>query len=119
MNLVCIADDGNNDNNNCGTATSTTTGGGTSGSNFDLSINKTPKLVYAIPGDQFDYTLTVSNSGVAVNGFTVKDYLPAGLDFVSSPQTFTYDAATKTVTWNNLNIAANGTLALTVKVKYV
>jgi uncharacterized repeat protein (TIGR01451 family) len=87
---------------------------------FDLSINKTPKERNVVIGDEFDYTLTVTNSGtVGVNGFTVKDYLPKGLEFVSASNNGTYTVATKTIVWNNLNIGAVGSFGLTVKVKYV
>jgi uncharacterized repeat protein (TIGR01451 family) len=90
LNNVCITNDNNYNNNNCGNAISYPPV--VNPANYDLSINKTPKNHVAVIGDEFDYTLTVSNSGVAVSNFTVKDYLPAGLDYVSSPQTHTYNA---------------------------
>ena len=85
-----------------------------------MSINKTPKERAVEIGAEFDYTLTVTNSGtVGVSGFSVKDYLPKGLEYVSSSNNGTYTASTKTIVWNNLNIGAVGSFGLTVKVKYV
>ncbi len=114
LNKVCITDDNNFNNNNCDDAITKTN------SYFDLSINKTPKERNVVIGDEFDYTLTVTNSGtVGVNGFTVKDYLPKGLEFVSASNNGAYTATTKTIVWSDLNIGAVGSFVLTVKVKYV
>lgn len=88
--------------------------------NFDLSINKTPKLKSVTLNEQFTYTLTVANNGqVGVSGFSVKDYLPAGLEYISASPAATYNAATKTITWNGLNIGAVDSFQLSVLVKYV
>jgi uncharacterized repeat protein (TIGR01451 family) len=117
VNTVCV--DGINDTqvlnlygNNCGTATTV------GSANYDLSIDKNPKLTGVVLGQEFDYTLAVSNNGqVGVNNFTVKDYLPAGLQFVSASAGGTHNAGT--VTWNNLSILAVETFYLTVRVKYI
>jgi uncharacterized repeat protein (TIGR01451 family) len=62
----------------------------------------------------------VSNNGqVGVNGFSVKDYLPAGLQFISASAGGVHDAATHVITWNGLNLPAVGTTGLIVTVKYV
>jgi uncharacterized repeat protein (TIGR01451 family) len=84
LNTVCIngltdTSTLNINNNNCDDALSV------GAANYDLSIDKNPKTRTVAVGDQFDYILTVSNNGqVGVNGFTVKDYLPAGLQFISA-----------------------------------
>ena len=114
INKVCITDDNNFNNNNCDEAITKTN------PYFDLSIDKNPKSRDVTLGDEFDYTLTVQNKGtVGVNGFSVKDYLPKGLEYVSSSNNGTYTASTKTIVWNDLNIGAVGSFTLTVKVKYV
>jgi len=114
VNNVCIDGDNNYNNNNCDTATSA------GFMNFDLSINKTPKLKSVTLNEQFTYTLTVANNGqVGVSGFSVKDYLPAGLEYISASPAATYNAATKTITWNGLNIGAVDSFQLSVLVKYV
>jgi hypothetical protein len=79
---------------------------------FDLSVDKTPKFRTVLTGDIFDYTLTVS-------GFSVRDYLPSGLDYVSSSNAGAYLTGTRTVTRTGLAIAPIGSLALTVRVQYV
>jgi uncharacterized repeat protein (TIGR01451 family) len=87
---------------------------------FDLSVDKTPKFRTVLTGDIFDYTLTVRNTGnVAVTGFSVRDYLPSGLDYVSSSNAGAYLTGTRTVTRTGLAIAPIGSLALTVRVQYV
>ena len=87
---------------------------------FDLSINKTPKSKSVVIGEEFDYTLTVQNNGqTGVTDFTVNDYLPIGLDYVSSTANGGYNAQTRTVYRDNLSIGATDTLVLTVRVKYV
>ena len=116
LNTVCIADDNNYWNNNCGTATSTTTGDSTL---FDLSIDKTPKSQIAFSWQDVSFTLTVKNAWpAAVSGFSVNDYLPAWLQFVSANLGATYNAGSKTITRNWLSLNANSSLTLTVVAKY-
>lgn len=53
---------------------------------FDLSLEKTINNLKTLPnvvkGTEVIITLTVTNSGtVGVNGFSVKDYMPADLEY--------------------------------------
>lgn len=86
LNTVCIVGDNNYNNNNCGTATTTVTGGVTPF--FDLTLSKSIDRSTANIGDAVTYTITVRNESdvtAPVNGYTVQDYLPAGVDYLGSP----------------------------------
>lgn len=94
------------------------------GSEIDLGIVKTASPARALPGTEFDYTLTVTNlqaagSGrdvVPGNGAQVTDTLPAGLSFVSAPGC-TYAAATRQVVCIISNLAAGANTAFTLRVR--
>ncbi len=98
----------------------------TASSIFDLSVDKLIDGVKvkngAVSGQQYTVTLNVTNSGgVGVSNFTVKDYMPVGLDFVagtSVPAGVTYDATGRIVSFTGLNIGANQTVSPTFKAVY-
>lgn len=91
---------------------------------IDLGISKTVAAGQALPGTEFDYTLTVKNhqaagSGrdvVAANGAQVTDTLPAGLSFVSATGC-SYATATRQLTCVIPTLAAGATTAFTLRVK--
>lgn len=117
INTVCISDDNNFGNNNCGTAKSTTPWGNQF---YDLSIDKTPKVQITYSWQNVTFALTVNNAWPAnVTNFSVKDYLPEGLEFVSATTPNTYDPATRTITWDSLSLNASWSLSLIVTAKYV
>jgi uncharacterized repeat protein (TIGR01451 family) len=69
----------------------------------------------AEPGETLTYTITLSNSGAtAATAYGVTDPLDPNVTFVSASNGGT--AAAGVVTWSNLTVPANGTLALTVAV---
>ncbi len=86
VNKVCIEGDNYYNNNNCGEATTTTTGfGGTPF--FDVNIKKTVDKTIVKYGDTVTYTIVVTNEADAtspITGYTVRDYLPAGVDYVNT-----------------------------------
>jgi uncharacterized repeat protein (TIGR01451 family) len=52
--------------------------------NIDLSLDKAASTSSVLPGEQFGYTLTVTNTGLsAATDVRVTDTLPAGIEFVS------------------------------------
>ena len=75
----------------------------------DLSVTKTttaPDTVH--PGDQVPFTIRVENAGPAdADTVVVTDVLPQGLEYDSCTGGCSYDAGTRTVTWN-LATLANG-----------
>ncbi len=67
----------------------------------DISIVKDDHKTVVLPGEESTYDLTVTNKAdVAAADVVVTDVLPANLTFVSATDGGTYDAATRTVTWN-------------------
>lgn len=88
INSVCIVGDNNYNNNNCGTAVTTVTGGVATGSFFDLNLTKSVDKTSVDNGETVTFTLVVTNESdvpAPVNGYTVQDYLPAGIDYLGSP----------------------------------
>jgi len=72
-----------------------------------LTIAKRPSAYQAVPGDTITYTITYSNnSPVNATGVVITDILPAGLTFVSADNGGTYNAATRTITWNLGSLAS-------------
>ncbi len=86
----------------------------------DLRVIKNADKIRAKPGQNLTYTITVSNTGDADHtgsNYTVTDYLPAGLNYVSSNPSGTYNVSTHSVNWTlstPLNINATETFQLTV-----
>ncbi len=94
------------------------------GSEIDLGIAKTTSADRALPGTEFDYTLTVTNNQAAgsgrdvvpANGAQVTDTLPAGLAFVSATGC-SYAAGTRHVVCVISNLAAGASTTFTVRVR--
>ena len=89
----------------------------------DLTISKTanPNTVSALasPGAQVTYTISVSNIGDLnhTGWYDVKDFLPAGVTYVSSNNAGTYDSGTHSVTWSeNAALQINAVRTFTVTV---
>jgi uncharacterized repeat protein (TIGR01451 family)/gliding motility-associated-like protein len=81
----------------------------------ELNIVKTPQANTVVAGENYNYTLVISNSGTApARDVVVTDVLPAGLTFVSADNGGTHSSGT--VTWNIpvLAIGQSVTLTLTV-----
>jgi uncharacterized repeat protein (TIGR01451 family) len=67
----------------------------------DVSIVKGDGVTAVAPGDTLTYTLTATNNAAwPATGVVVTDELPAPLTFVSASDGGSYDATTRTVTWN-------------------
>jgi uncharacterized repeat protein (TIGR01451 family) len=72
-----------------------------------LTIGKAADRLSANPGEQIVYTITYANdSAVSVTNAVITDVLPQGLSFVAASNGGTYNAGTRTVTWNVGNLAA-------------
>ena len=115
LNQVCIEGDNNYNNNNCGTAVTTATGttGGTGNNNtpfFDLNIHKTVNSSIVTYGDVLTYTLLITNESdvnAPATGYSVKDYLPGGVEYLGNPSgpagmNTTVSANSKEITFTNL-----------------
>ena len=79
----------------------------------DVSVLKTATPVFTNIGGQIQFTIQVKNNGPdSANNIVVRDYLPAGVTFVSSnvPPGTTYDPGTGT--WNIPTLASNASLSL-------
>lgn len=87
----------------------------------DLSIVKTTPIVATSIGDEFTYELNVKNNGANLaTEVLATDILPAGLVYVSASTnngTFTYNAGTRTLSWNIGQLAVGANVLLTIKVK--
>lgn len=111
-------------NNEVNEDTTTSRAAPAPGGEIDLGISKTAAAGQALPGTEFDYTLTVKNhqaagSGrdvVAANGAQVTDTLPAGLSFVSATGC-SYATAARQLTCVIPTLAAGATTTFTLRVK--
>jgi uncharacterized repeat protein (TIGR01451 family) len=73
----------------------------------DLSLAKTVDNTSPNVGENITYTLTLTNDGPnTATNVTVSDTLPTGLDFVSVGSGGSYDATTRTITWNVSSLPA-------------
>ena len=83
-----------------------------------LTISKTPGSYQAVPGDTITYSIKYSNdSPVNTTSVIITDVLPAGLNFVAASNNGTYNAATRTVTWQPGSLASGeGPYTLTFQV---
>lgn len=102
--------------NNTSTATTTP-----NAAMVDLSIVKSVSQAIISIGEEFDYTLEVKNIGANLGtGLVASDVLPAGLTFVSVATNngrATYNATSRTISWDIDNLAVNASITLTIKVK--
>lgn len=124
INKICINGDNNFNNNNCDDEPTTTTGGNPF---FDVNIKKSVDKTVVNHGDIVIYTIVVTNeSDVSspITGYTVNDYLPAGVDYVNTtggPGGMTTTlSGTKDITFGNLPPLAPGqSITITFTAKYL
>ncbi len=84
--------------------------------NNKVTVTKTPNTRYPLVGAHFMYTIKVENKNATLLTVTVTDKLNEKLTFVSASDGGTYDETTRTVTWTNVKVPANGSKNLTIKV---
>ena len=85
----------------------------------DLSLSKTASVASALVGEQFTYTLTVTNSGpAAANNITIVDMLPSQVTYISGPGVCSEAAGTVTCIIPLLG-GANGTASVILTVEAV
>lgn len=92
---------------------------------IDLNIKKlfadtnTATHVNFHSGDNISFKLIVGNSGTATaTNFTVKDYLPSSLQYISSvPQAASVNG--NTITWNIASLAPGQTTTITIQAKII
>ena len=66
----------------------------------EINPDKTANISNPNFGDKVDYTVTVTNDGIGdAKDVVVRDVLGEGLKFVSATGNYTFDEATRTVTW--------------------
>ena len=66
----------------------------------EIIPDKTANISNPNFGDKVDYTVTVTNDGIGdAKDVVVRDVLGEGLKFVSATGNYTFDEATRTVTW--------------------
>lgn len=70
------------------------------------------------PGEQFSYTIRLHNSGTTTATVDVSDPLPQGVSYVanSASDGGAYDAAGRTLSWNDITVAAGEEEDLTFEV---
>ena len=83
----------------------------------DLTVSKSPSEEYPVVGEEFSYTITVTNPNSDEVKVKITDVLNEKLDFVAAGDGGTYDSATRTVTWTNVTVPASGSKNVTVYVK--
>lgn len=83
----------------------------------DLILSKTVDNAAPNVGDTLIYTITVDNAGPSLaQDVTVTDTIPAGVTYVLSSDSGSYNASTREVTWNLGNNFPVGQKQLTVQV---
>ena len=66
----------------------------------EINLDKTANISNPNFGDNVNYTVTVTNDGIGdAKDVVVRDILGEGLKFVSATGNYTFDEATRTVTW--------------------
>jgi uncharacterized repeat protein (TIGR01451 family)/gliding motility-associated-like protein len=84
----------------------------------ELDMTKSADVSQVLVGEQITYTMVVSNNNPApATNVVVTDELPAGVAFVSASHDGSYDEGTNTVTWNLGDLAADGSVSLTLVVE--
>ena len=67
---------------------------------LEINPDKTANITNPNFGDKVDYTVTVTNDGIGdAKDVVVRDVLGEGLKFVSATGNYSFDEATRTVTW--------------------
>jgi uncharacterized repeat protein (TIGR01451 family) len=79
---------------------------------FAISKRVTPAVPLA--GDRLTYTLFVTNTGAAATEVVVQDHVPPQTTFAAASDGGVYQAGE--VTWQNLTLSSNSSLALTLAV---
>lgn len=83
-----------------------------------LSIGKDDAEMVVNRDQSLTWTLTATNGATIAEPETlITDLLPAGVDYVSSSNGGSWDAATRTVTWPRFSLAAGATTTRTVTAK--
>ena len=84
-----------------------------------LSIVKTANKTEVIPGETFNYTVTVRNTGnVALRDVVIVDVLPDGLEPVGLNTGVTYNQSTRRITWPSVpRLPVDGSIQKIFKVK--
>lgn len=73
---------------------------------------------YVSGGEEITYTIQVrNNSTIAVSGISVTDAIPANTSYVANSATPSASLNANVLTWDNIDITAGNTVALTFKVK--
>jgi uncharacterized repeat protein (TIGR01451 family)/gliding motility-associated-like protein len=91
----------------------------------DLSVEKTSNNIEVFEGDEFDYTITVSNNGgTDAENVVITDDLPNGVSYVSTSFVSTNPNVALTtavqgsrVTWTIPLLPANAVVTITLRVK--
>lgn len=70
------------------------------------------------PGEEATYTILLNNSGTSMVEADVSDVLPAGLSYVagSASNGGSYNNATRTLSWEGLEVSAGGSVSLQFRV---
>ena len=81
-----------------------------------FTITKTDGLATTTPGSTITYTIIVTNTtAVAAPDQVITDVLPTSLTFLSASAGGSFDAALRTVTWNNQDFTANEVKTFTIQ----
>jgi len=81
-----------------------------------LAIEKTAAATTIIAGNDFSYSIKVTNNGPSdITNVAVRDTLPAGLQFVSATNGGTFSAGVVSWTINSLTNGSSATVSLVVK----
>ncbi|SMP32316.1 isopeptide-forming domain-containing fimbrial protein, partial [Algoriphagus winogradskyi] len=81
----------------------------------NVSISKVSSKDKVVPGEEFTYTITVSNSGQnSLSGLVIRDTLENDLSFVSASQGGTANG--QLVTWSIPELAGGSSISLELKV---
>ncbi len=90
----------------------------TAGTYATTAGNKLVASTELVPGTQYVYVISYSNTGTGATAGTIEDVLPAGLTFVDASAECTYASATRKVTCTLPSVAASasGTRAIRFRV---
>ncbi|WP_113638096.1 gliding motility-associated C-terminal domain-containing protein [Nubsella zeaxanthinifaciens] len=87
----------------------------------DLNIVKTATATGTYVGQEFEYTLRVTNVGANLaNGVAVSDILAGQLEYISTIVSYgsvSYNTGNRTLTWNVGSLAAGASVNIIVRVK--